>query len=68
MAPRALPTYRDFAAATTEKKSAHKLVRWLLTTGRFPEYWLTEQYRAESVQGAVAVAAEAVRRAHAAHH
>jgi hypothetical protein len=68
MAPRAMRTYRDFAAATARKKSAHKLVRWLLTTGRFPEYRLAERYRAETVQGALAVAAEAVRRANAAHY
>ena len=57
MSPRAMYTYRDFATATARKKSAHKLVRWLLSTGRFPEFRLAEQYRAEEV-----------RRANAAHH
>ena len=48
MAPRAMRTYRDFAAATSRKKSAYKLVRWLFATGRFPEYWLAECYIAEA--------------------
>src|SRR3954469_22266949 len=38
--PTALRTYRDFAAATARGKSAGKLVRWLLSTGRFPEFRL----------------------------
>jgi hypothetical protein len=50
MALRAMCTYRDFAAATARKKSAHKLVHWLLATGRFPEYWLAERYVAEAAQ------------------
>src|SRR5258708_1500008 len=52
LSPRILDTYRDFAAATAKKKSAHTLVRWLLSTGRFPEFRLAERYRAEDVQEA----------------
>jgi hypothetical protein len=44
-------TYRDFTAATAQKKSAYKLIRWLLATGRFPEYRLAERYKAEAAQG-----------------
>ena len=68
MAPRTMCTYRDFAAATSKKTSAYKLVRWLLATGRFPEFRLAERYRAEAAQGAKALAAEAVRRADAAYY
>ena len=50
MAPKAMRSYRDFAAATAEGKSAGKLVRWLLSTGRFPEFRLAERYRAEEVE------------------
>jgi hypothetical protein len=67
MAPQALCTYRDFATATSRKKCAPKLVRWLLTTGRFPEYRLAERYRAEAVQGIQALVAESARR-NAVHH
>jgi hypothetical protein len=48
--PTTLRTYRDFAAATTKGKSAGKLVRWLLSTGRLPEFRLAERYRAEECQ------------------
>jgi retron-type reverse transcriptase len=51
MAPKAMRSYRDFAAATAEGKSAGKLVRWLLSTGRFPEFRLAERYQAEEVEG-----------------
>jgi hypothetical protein len=68
MAPRALCTYRDFTAATSKKKSTSTLVRWLLATGRFPEFRLAERYRIEAVQGAEALAAEAVRHADAAYY
>jgi hypothetical protein len=68
MAPKAMQTYRDFVAATAKKKTAHVLIRWLLSTGRFPEYRLAEQYRAEAVRGAAEVAAEAVRSANAAYY
>ena len=68
IAPRALCTYRDFTAATSKKKSASQLVRWLLATGRFPEFRLAERYRAEAVQGIEALAAEAVRHADAAYY
>jgi hypothetical protein len=61
-------TYRDFTTATSKKKSACKLVRWLLATGRFPEFRLVERYRVEAAQGAVALAAEAVCRADAAYY
>ena len=47
MAPRAIRTYRDFTAATAKRKSAAKLVRWLLATYYFPEFRLAERYRAE---------------------
>jgi hypothetical protein len=49
MAPRALYIYYDFTATTSKKKSVSKLVRWLLATGRFPEFRLVERYRAEAV-------------------
>jgi hypothetical protein len=68
MAPRAMCTYRDFTAATSEKKSTSKLVRWLLATGRFPEFRLAERYRVEVAQGAEALAAEAIRHADAAYY
>jgi hypothetical protein len=45
--PIPLSTYRDFAAATAKGKSASKLVRWLLSTGRFPEFRLAERYKVE---------------------
>ena len=47
--PKAMRSYRDFAAATAKGKSASKLVRWLLSTGRFPEFRLAKRYRAEEV-------------------
>ena len=50
VAPKAMRTYRDFAAATAKKKSARVLIRWLLSTGRFPEFRLAERYRAEADQ------------------
>jgi hypothetical protein len=53
--------YRDFATATAKKKSAHTLVRWLLSTGRFPEFRLAERYRAEAAQEYAEWAATAVR-------
>ena len=68
MAPGALYIYRDFTAATSKKKSTSKLVYWLLATGRFPEFRLAERYRVEAAQGAVALAAEAVRRADTAYY
>ena len=61
MAPRALCIYCDFTATTSKKKSTSQLVRWLLATGRFPEFRLAERYRAEAVQGIEALAAKAVR-------
>jgi hypothetical protein len=67
MAPRALCTYCDFTA-TSKKKSASKLVYWLLVTGCFPEFRLTERYRAVAVQGTEALTAEAVRRADTAYY
>jgi hypothetical protein len=67
MAPRAIYSYRDFAAATVMKKTAYELIRWLLSTGRFPEYRLAEQYKAEAVREVGEVAAVAVHSAHAAH-
>jgi hypothetical protein len=45
--PRALRTFRDFAAATEKGKSARVLIRWLLSTGRFPQFRLAERYLAE---------------------
>jgi hypothetical protein len=68
MAPRAICIYCDFTAATSKKKSTYKLVRWLLATGRFPEFRLVERYRVEAAQGAVALTAEAVRRANTAYY
>ena len=50
MAPKAMRTYRDFATATATKKSARALIRWLLSTGRFPEFRLAERYKAEADQ------------------
>jgi hypothetical protein len=67
MAPRAIYSYRDFAAATVMKKTAYELIRWLLSTGRFPEYRLAEQYKAEAVREVGEVAAVAVHSAQAAH-
>ena len=48
LSPRDLRTFRDFAAATAKKKSARILVRWLLSTGGFPEFRLAERYRAKA--------------------
>jgi retron-type reverse transcriptase len=48
MAPKAMRTYRDFVSATAQRRTALKLVRWFLSTGRFPEFRLAEQYRAEA--------------------
>ena len=48
--PKALRSYRDFVNATAEGGSARTLVRWLLATGRFPEFRLAERYRAGEVQ------------------
>jgi hypothetical protein len=50
LAPKAVRTYRDFIATTSKGKSAKKLVRWLLSTGRFPEFRLAERYREEELQ------------------
>ena len=68
MAPRAMCIYCDFTAATSKKKSTYKLVRWLLATGRFPEFRLAERYRAEAAQGVEALVAEADRRANVAYY
>ena len=48
--PKALRSYRDFVDATAEGGSARTLVRWLLATGRFPEFRLAERYRGEEAQ------------------
>jgi hypothetical protein len=61
MSPKAICTYRDFVIATAEEKSTYKLVRWLLSTGRFPEYQLAKRYRAKARKGAEALATEARR-------
>ena len=37
---RPLRTYRDFAEATESPKTAGTIVRWLLATGRLPEFRL----------------------------
>jgi hypothetical protein len=44
---KAMRTYRDFATATAKRQRAYTLVRWLLSTGRFPEFRLAKRYRAE---------------------
>jgi hypothetical protein len=44
LAPQALRTTRDFAGATADPASAPLVVRWLLATGRFPEYRLARRY------------------------
>ena len=61
MSPKAICTYRDFVTVTAEEKSTYKLVRWLLSTGRFLEYRLAKRYRAEARKGAEALATEARR-------
>jgi hypothetical protein len=61
MSPKAIYTYRDFVIATAEEKSAYKLVRWLLSIGRFLEYQLAKRYRAKARKGAKALAIEARR-------
>jgi hypothetical protein len=48
--PISLHTYCNFAAATAKGKSASKLVRWLLSTGRFPEFRLAKRYRAKEAR------------------
>ena len=48
MAPKEMRTYRDFVSATAQRGTALKLVRWLLSTDRFPEFRLAKQYRAEA--------------------
>ena len=45
--PRALRTYQDFVQATARPQRAAGVVRWLLSTGRFPEFRLAERFRAE---------------------
>jgi hypothetical protein len=45
-----------------------QLVRWLLATGRFPEFRLVERYRVEAVQGIETLTAEAVRCADTAYY
>jgi hypothetical protein len=50
LSPKPWRTYRDFVSATAKKKSAQTLVRWLLSTGRFPEFRLAERYRVEAAQ------------------
>jgi hypothetical protein len=44
LAPQALRSTRDFAAATADPTSAPLVVRWLLATSRFPEYQLSRRY------------------------
>jgi hypothetical protein len=52
----------------SKKKSTSQLVRWLLATGRFPEFRLVECYRVEAVQGIEVLAAEAVHCTNTAHY
>ena len=44
--PLTLRTTRDLAAATTDPSSAGAVTRWLLATGRLPEYWHACRYAA----------------------
>ena len=44
LAPQALLTTRDFAGATGDPARASAMVKWLLATGRFPEYRLARRY------------------------
>jgi hypothetical protein len=62
MAPKAMQTYRDFTLATERRKTARTLIRWLLSTGRFPEFRLAEQYREEADQAVQEIVAAVVRR------
>jgi hypothetical protein len=61
LSPKPWRTYRDFVSATAKKKSAQTLVRWLLSTGRFPEFRLAERYRVEAAQEYAEWAASTVR-------
>jgi hypothetical protein len=62
MAPKAMRTYCDFTLATEKRKTARILIRWLLSTGRFPEFRLAEQYREEADQTVQEIIAAVVRR------
>jgi hypothetical protein len=42
----ALRTTRDFAAITADRNRAPVVVKWLLDTGRFPEFRLARRYAA----------------------
>ena len=44
IAPQALRTNRDFEAVLKHTDMAPKVVKWLLQTGRFPEFRLAEKY------------------------
>ena len=61
LSPKPWRTYRDFISATAKKTSAQTLVRWLLSTGRFPEFRLAERYRVEAAQEYAEWAASTVR-------
>ncbi len=43
IAPMALRTGRDFAAITADKEASQWLVKWLLRTGKFPQFRLAER-------------------------
>ena len=45
--PRALYTLRDFVVLTANPRRAASVIRWLLSTGRFPEFRFAEQMRDE---------------------
>ena len=68
MALRAICIYCDFTTVTSKKKSIYKLVYWLLTTGYFPEFRLTERYRVEVAQGTKALATKIVCRTDTAYY
>ena len=57
LAPHALRTSRDFAAITADRNRAPIVVKWLLATGRFPEFRLARRYAAlqdhEAARGAL---------------
>jgi hypothetical protein len=50
----ALRTYRDFVEAMMKPDRARQVTSWLLATGRFPGYRLTERYNVEEDEEATA--------------
>ena len=52
LGPRVLRTSRDFKELVGDRRTAGYIVRWLLGTGRLPQYGLAEALREEAAEEA----------------